>query len=158
MEALISFLVGIPQEVWIVLAEAVGVSALLQAFKHWLSLQSEKFIVFLLGALSFLTSVFDYISQQTAQDPTILGPNTLMIMGLATAVYRYGVKPTSNLLSDVRAFRAQKAANVPLIPSAAPTSGGTTTPEAASSPTDQLIETPIAPYSAPAADKDEFGA
>lgn len=99
---------SIPMSAWEAIGAALGISVLLQGLKNWLSLQSDKVITFLLGSLSFVAAAIDYLSQAAMSNPAVLGQDTAAIVGLSTILYRYIVKPTSNLISDAREYRARK--------------------------------------------------
>jgi hypothetical protein len=108
MNYIAQILGDIPVTAVYALIAAFVVSVLLQVIKKWLSIQSDKIITFILGSLSFLTVGFDALTQQVAQNPSLLGPKTFMLMGLATTVYRYAVKPASTLMQEVKELRERK--------------------------------------------------
>jgi hypothetical protein len=85
------------------------VSILLQNVKRWLSLQSDKVIHFLLVVFSFATVAVNYLVGAASQNPKVLGPETIMLVGGATTIYRFLIKPASNLLIDANKERERKA-------------------------------------------------
>ena len=55
--------------------------------------------------MSFLVAGIDYINQAAINNPTILGERTASIVGLSTLLYRYIVKPLSNIFADAKKHR-----------------------------------------------------
>lgn len=106
---LINYLQNLPVEVWQVIGAMLGVSVVLQKIKTWAKLQSDKIVTFWLAFLSFIPVVIDYINSQAVQNPDVIAQHTLVIMGGATTVYRYIVKPITNILADARAQRLATA-------------------------------------------------
>lgn len=105
---------NIIRAVFAFLAASGLVSIVLQNTKRWLSLQSPKVIHFLLVVLSFVTVAVNYLIGAASQNPKILGPETLMLVGGASTLYHYAIKPLSNILTDatnLRALKAKQAAN-----------------------------------------------
>lgn len=96
---------SVPDKSLMYLLIGVAISVALQFFKRWLSIQSDKVITFMLGAFSFIVVAIDYLISQAAQNPSILGGNTLMFMGATTTLYHYVVKPMTNIVRDAKAFR-----------------------------------------------------
>lgn len=92
---------------WAVVA-ALAVSLILQALKKWLELQSDKVINFLLGVLSFSVVAINYLTQAVSQNPTVLGQRTFIVMGVATTLYNFLIKPTNIVLKDAKAYRERK--------------------------------------------------
>jgi hypothetical protein len=87
-------------------------SVVLQWLKHKLSLESPRVLVFMLGVLSFSEAAIQYITNQAAQNPAVLGKNTAALVGLATAIYRlpmFGVKDVHQLISDAQTQRKLNA-------------------------------------------------
>lgn len=110
---IINQVTSVPPEFWQFLFVVLGVSALLQKFKKWFSLQSEKVITATLGLLSFVPVAIGYISAEVATNPAYLGPYTLTIMGGATVAYRFVIKPLTNILLDAKAERQRRLQTEP---------------------------------------------
>lgn len=108
IQGVIDALGSIPASAWGAIGAALGISVILEGLKHKLSLQSDKVITFLLGALSFMAAAIDYLTQASLANPTILGQETVAIVGLATILYRYVVKPLTNLVKDAKEYRQRK--------------------------------------------------
>ena len=100
-----SILDSVPDKTLIYVLIGLLISVGLQFFKRWLSIQSDKVITFMLGAFSFIVVAIDYLISQAAQNPSILGGNTLMFMGATTTLYHYVVKPMTNIVRDAKAYR-----------------------------------------------------
>jgi len=115
MENLINSVVHFLQQVpWDVVGQALVasgiVSVVLQALKKWLSLQSPKVINTLLFVVSSLTVGLNWLLSSSASNPTLLGQQTAAIAGLSGLLYQFFIKPASNVLSDAKQLREQKAA------------------------------------------------
>lgn len=108
LQTILDTLTNIPDSVWQAIGVALGISVLLQGLKNWLSLQSDKVITFLLTALAFISASIDYLSQAALVNPTVLGQDTVALVGLSTLLYRYAVKPLTNLIGDAKEYRARK--------------------------------------------------
>lgn len=91
---------------------AAGVSILLQLLKKWLSLQSDKVITILFIGLSFATAALDYLLSNASDNPKVLALRTFFLAGLATPIYRFLVKPATQLLVDAKIERERKAKSV----------------------------------------------
>ena len=96
---------SIPEAAYLAVFAGLGVSIVLQVFKKWLALQSDKLVTFLLMLMSFIPVALDYVMNQVAQNPAVLGSKTFLVMGLATTAYRYIVKPATTILEDAKKFR-----------------------------------------------------
>lgn len=105
-------LLSIPSVVWVTVLGAAGVSVATQVIKKLLSLESEKMVMTIFTAISFAASGLDYILSSHNLPPTILGVNTVAIMGVATPLYIYAIKPLSQFIVDVKAYRSQIADKV----------------------------------------------
>lgn len=116
MENIVNTLSKVPWELIGSLLVTTGiVSVLLQKFKNWFKLQSDKVIVVMLGLLSFIPAALDYVNSVAAENPLVLGRNTLVIMGLSQPLYRFVIKPLTDVLIDAKAERARREeANAPL--------------------------------------------
>lgn len=101
------FFLQIPVEVWGLLLGATVVSTVTQVLKGLLKMENDKIIMFLFVSMSFAASGLDYLINQAMLPPTILGFNTALIIGVATPVYRFFVKPATSFLRDVRAYRGR---------------------------------------------------
>lgn len=104
---IITTLLSIPTEIYVLVLGASGVSVVTQVVKKLSKAESAKVITFIFTSISFITAGFDYLMQSGAVPPTILGFNTLAIMGMATLIYRYAVKPLSLFASAVMAYQTQ---------------------------------------------------
>lgn len=103
-----------------VLVAAGIVSTVTQGFKKWLSLENPKVIMFLTVTLSFLATVIPFIISAAGKDPTLLGSHTLEVIGAATFIYRYAVKPLSDFLVNYKDFRKSTATTNVVDPVAIP--------------------------------------
>lgn len=108
MDTVSQYLSSIPEGAYYALVAGLVVSLLLQFFKKWLQLQSDKVITFLLMCFSFASVAIDQLTNAVAQNPQALGGKTFLIMGIATTLYRYLVKPASTLVSDAKEYRLRK--------------------------------------------------
>jgi hypothetical protein len=86
---------------------AAGISVLTQVVKKLGKLENDKVITAVLFTLSFMTSALDYIMSTTSLPPTILGISTVFLVGAATGVYRYFVKPLTIVLRKYLEYRSQ---------------------------------------------------
>lgn len=120
MDSIVNVITDIPDGAYLAAAGGLGVSLLLEGFKKWLALQSDKIITFLLAAFSFMASAAEYLMTAVAENPTVLGEHTLVLAGSATILYRYVVKPGKLLLQDARAFRSSNVQNTTAALSAMP--------------------------------------
>jgi hypothetical protein len=95
------------------LAAAGVLSVLLQKIKTWFELQSDAVINFLLGGLSAVAALIQYLTTAVSQSPEIIPGRALGLMSVAVLVYHtpyIGVKALTGVLHDVKAVRASKAA------------------------------------------------
>lgn len=95
---------SIPVEAWGILLGAAGVSAITQVVKKVFTVENEKVIMVVFGAISFAATGLEYILSRTDLPPSILGVNTLLIIGAATPLYRFVIKPASNLITFIRQY------------------------------------------------------
>lgn len=123
MDDLIHQLSNIPSSAWYAIAAAGVISIVLQAIKHYLEDINPKVLMALLTGFSFAVSGINYLLSQANQNPTVLGNETATLVGLATVLYRFVVKPGYALLLDVKQVRDQELAAKP--------AGATTTSTAA---------------------------
>lgn len=131
MEQITTLLNAIPDGTFYVVAVGLVVSILLQVFKHWLQLQSDKVITFLLMCLSFISVAIDFLTQTVAQNPTAMGAKTFLIMGVSTTLYRYIVKPVTGIVQDAKVYRDGK---VKAAESTTVTAGSSDAPEVVATP------------------------
>lgn len=103
----VNIFLEVPSEVWVLILGAAGVSVFTQVLKKILAVENEKVIMTLFMAASFAASGLEYLLSQTNLPPTVLGINTALIIGIATPLYRFAIKPASRLLSDFKAYRNQ---------------------------------------------------
>lgn len=108
---------SIPNSAYYVALASLIISVLLQKFKGWFNLKSDKVVTFLFMALSFLTVAIDYLVSAASANPTILGERTFVIMGVATVIYRYLVKPMSLLVNDAKLARQNTVPSESFVPS-----------------------------------------
>lgn len=83
----------IPPGTWQALAASGVISPTLQAIKHWFSIESEKYMVFLMIFASGVTAAVAYILNTPNQNPTIIALHTAIIGFITTPFYYYIVKP-----------------------------------------------------------------
>lgn len=91
-----------PSSIIAIFIGAAGVSILTQVIKWLGKLKNDKVITGVLITTSFLASALDYFISSTTLPPTILGFSTVFLIGAATPVYRYVVKPLSVVLTEYR--------------------------------------------------------
>lgn len=104
----ITDLVNVSDGAMYAVATGLVISMALQSAKRWFNLQSDKVITFLLAAFAFIAAAVEYLLTIASQDPSILGQNTAMLVGIATVAYRYAVKPVSQFLHDVKEYRLRE--------------------------------------------------
>lgn len=109
MDSVLELLNNIPTGTYEAIGAALGISVLLQGIKKWLSIQSDKVVAFLLSGLSFITVAIDYLMQAVHTNPSILGQQSVTIVGLSTILYRFMIKPASTLVADAKEYRLSKA-------------------------------------------------
>lgn len=103
---IINWFANIPNEIWLALGAALGVSTITQIVKHRIASDlSDRTIMGILTTLSAITAAIQYFAQQAASNPTVLGVHTATILGLATLLYPFTVKPFYNLMLDAKAYR-----------------------------------------------------
>lgn len=114
---------------WTYLAGSTIVATLLQILKHRFSFaDAKKFVTFMLGFLSFVVVLADWVLTATATNPAALGRSTAVVVGLAVFVHRFAVSPVyskivfglGSLIKDANAYRDSVKAAAPESP-AAPT-------------------------------------
>lgn len=108
----IKYVTSMPPEVWQAIGAMVGVTVLLQKLKKWLAIQSRTLITFVLAVLSFIPVVIDYINAHIATNPSVLAPRTILIMGGATTIYNTIGRWVIGVLTDAKALREQRDAQV----------------------------------------------
>lgn len=130
----INYFGSIPTSTWSTLgtylAGSTIVATLLQILKHRFSFaDAKKFVTFMLGLLSFIVVLADWILSAAVTNPSVLGRNTAVVVGVAVFVHRFAVSPVynkivvglGNLIKDANAYRATVKAPAEPAPSAAPT-------------------------------------
>jgi len=110
------------------LGSGVAVAVVAQFLKRLGKLESEKVIQFMVIVLGVAGSLLQYVSSSNLQSITVLGVNTMTIVGVAQAVYLYAVKPITNFVDLVKQYQASinnpaPAAPAPAQPVAEPTPG-----------------------------------
>lgn len=118
--AIITALLNVPTEFYVLILGAGGVSVLTQVSKKLLSLESEKVIMFVFTSIAFLASALEYLLYSANLPPTVLGINTVVIMGIATPIYTFAVKPATLFIRDVQIYRDQINAKVAAVVASAP--------------------------------------
>jgi len=89
------------------LGGAAGISGITQIIKKALKLKNDKVIVTLFAVVSFISSGIVYIVTNPNLPPEILGFSTITLMGLATPIYRFVIKPISNILAFYKTYKPQ---------------------------------------------------
>lgn len=113
METIHTIINHVPSDMWYALIGGPVVSIVLQKFKKWLGVQSEKVVVFTLFLFSFIGSAISYFASAAVQNPMILGPETAMILSVALGFYHLIGKPFTNLLQDAKALRESAGSRIP---------------------------------------------
>lgn len=110
----ITYILGTPTGIIVLILGAGGVSVLTQVSKRLLKLEkdNEKLIMFIFMLISFSASGLEYLLSAHNLPPTILGVNMGLIMGVATPLYIYAVKPLTLLINDAKIYRSSIAAKV----------------------------------------------
>lgn len=105
------YILNIPTEVYVTVLGATGISILTQVSKKLLALENEKLVVVMLTGFSVLASGVDYLLSSHAIPPTfaIFG-HTVNLIGVATPLYIWVLKPATIFLADVKAYRGQLVA------------------------------------------------
>lgn len=130
----INYFGSIPVSTWSTLgtylAGSTIVATILQIIKHRFSFaDAKKFVTFMLGVLSFVVVLADWILSAASTNPSALGKNTAVVVGLAVFVHRFAVSPIyskivfglGSLIKDANAYRATVKAPADPAPSVAPT-------------------------------------
>lgn len=104
---IIDALLSIPAEAYAYVLGAFGVSIITQVSKKLLSLENDKKVILLFTVISFIFSGIEYLATASGLPPTILGVSTVTLMGIATPIYHWIVKPASVFIGQVRAYRSQ---------------------------------------------------
>jgi len=136
MDQVLSAFHQVPHSVWMglfALVVSAVLSVLVQVIKHYLEGLNEKTLMTLLGTFSFAASAINYLLGHAQANPTILGQETATLVGLATVMYRFAVKPGYSLLIDAKATREAKASQT--APQAAVTTVSTLSVSNGASPT-----------------------
>lgn len=108
MDVILQIFTSVPESVWLAVGGAVGVSLIVQPLKRWLGLQSDKVVLFLTSTVAFAGVAVEYLLSAAAENPTILGQRTAVILGISQLAYRFLIKPSSNLLADAKAERERR--------------------------------------------------
>lgn len=113
MVNVINYFQHMPPEVLQVIGASIGVTVITQRLKKWLATKSRTLITFLLGVVSFVPVVIDYVSSQVAANPGVLAPRTIMLMGSSTILYNTLGKWVIGVLEDARTLRQQNQVVAP---------------------------------------------
>jgi hypothetical protein len=108
LDKIIEVIASVPPSAIITALLAIGVSAVMQKFKKWFALQSDRVINVILIALSFLTVGINALMESAAQNPALLGRNTMFFLGVVITMYTHIVKPANGFMADVKEYRARK--------------------------------------------------
>lgn len=137
---IINFFGSIPAEFYVFVLGAAGVSALTQVLKKTFSLESEKVVTILFAGVSFIAGGFDYLLSAHNLPPMVLGVNMVTIMGIATPMYRFVIKPLDTFLGNYKKYRSQLMKEVETLDAVATTVPGSKVVE---TPTAQVVVAPI---------------
>lgn len=108
MEDIFTILSAVPNGAVYALALSLLIPLLVQSVKKRLDVQSDKVITTLVGLFSFAGVAIEGLISATAVNPTMLGKDTFMVVGIISFVYRFLIKPASKFTNDVREFRERK--------------------------------------------------
>jgi hypothetical protein len=98
-----------PPEFWGYIGSAIGVSALAQKIKKWASLEKNKgWVTFILTALSSIPAIVSYFMNQAADQPWVIAPHTLTILGGSIAFYNTIGKSIIKFLNDAEEERKKQ--------------------------------------------------
>lgn len=101
-----------PASVIAVLIGAAGVSVLTELVKKLGKLENDKVVTAVFMTVSALASGLDYLLTSSDLPPSILGVSTFLLIGVATPVYRYGIKPLSIVIAKYRSYKVELANKV----------------------------------------------
>lgn len=99
---IVSAFLSVPPEVYVTILGAGVVSVIVQILKKVLKLDSEKVVVTVFAAVAFAASGLEYLITAAELSPMFLGANTALLMGIATPLYRFVIKPLSLLISQYK--------------------------------------------------------
>lgn len=129
----IDYFNSIPASTWSTLgtylAGSTIVATVLQIIKHRFSFaDAKKFVTFMLGLLSLAVVLADWVITAAATNPTALGQDTAVVVGIAVFVHRFAVSPIyskivfglGSLIKDANAYRATVKAPAEPAPTVAP--------------------------------------
>lgn len=111
-QTLINLFINTPAWMISLVLGAAGVSLLTEFMKRLMKLESDKVITVLFVTVSSLASGLDYLMTTTDLPVAIFGLQTAMILGVATPIYRFGVKPLSIALGEYMKNKQKIAAKV----------------------------------------------
>jgi len=112
MDKIASLFHAIPPQTWLALLGAVGVTGVTQFLKKIFAIESKKIVQSIVMFVSLATAGVQYFLSQTNLPATILGVRTATLMGLATTVYIYALKPLSEFWVSYKAFKLRHEAEV----------------------------------------------
>lgn len=102
---------------WPLIAGAGGVSAVTQIVKKLLSLENAKVIQVVFATVAFLATAGEYLLVNHNMPASIFGLSTAALMGVATPIYFYVIKPLDTFITQVRNFtKSQQAADPAVLP------------------------------------------
>ena len=84
---------------------AGGVSTLTQFGKKLLKLENERIVQILFATVAFAAAALQYLLSSKNLPPSILGVHTATLIGVATPLYFFAIKPANNFISDFKSFR-----------------------------------------------------
>ena len=91
------------------LGAAGGIGVVLQKYKKWFEVQSNGVVNFVNFVLSAVAVMIQGLLTASAQNPTMIPGKALGLMSITILLYHSVLKPISNLSSDVKSRKAQKA-------------------------------------------------
>lgn len=130
---IINFFGTIPAEFYVFIFGAAGVSAITQVLKKVFSLESEKIVMVLFAGISFAASGIDYLLSAHNLPPTVLGVHMVTLMGIATPLYRFVIKPLDIFFGNYKKYRSQIMSEVEALDAVATIPGS------------KIVETPTMP-------------
>lgn len=103
-------LLNVPTEVYVTLLGylfgAAGVTIFTQVAKKWFSIDNGASVLILLTSLSFVASGIEYLMSASDLPVAILGVSTVSIIGIATQLYHWVLKPSIAAITIYKAGRA----------------------------------------------------
>jgi hypothetical protein len=116
LDQIVTFYNNLPPGFWELVLGAAGVSAITQVIKRLLALKNEKVVQVLFATVAFLATCGQYLFVDHNMPASIFGLSTAALMGVATPLYFYIIKPLDSFVRAVKAYSAAQEEGLPDIP------------------------------------------